>query len=184
MRSKFIECRITYTGCELRSAWAAEISGIQGDVTVAWLGPCSVPTEHLVDLEDAASGAEIRARLMLHFIIEVFENDLERAVLRQRLTVAALGEMLRHEHRITTVRDGDDLFVSGRKLTVSIATSSPVSTLIHLGVNVDPGGAPVPAVGLEELEVDPRPLADALLKRIVDEHNGVRHATSKVRPVQ
>ena len=40
-------------------------------------------------------------------------------------------------------RKGDDLFLGEGKLSVSIATASPVSTLIHLGVNEDASGAPV-----------------------------------------
>lgn len=184
MQSALIEKNITYTGAELRSGWLREMTGIEGDLAAAWLGPCDVPTEHLVDLEDARAGAIIRARLMLHIIVEVREKDLERAVLRQRLLAATLAGILCKTYAIQVRRDGDDLFINERKLTVSIATTSPHSTLIHLGVNVDPEGAPVPAIGLKELDIDPLPLVRTLLKDFVAEHSGIRHAVTKVRPVR
>jgi hypothetical protein len=37
---------------------------------------------------------------------------------------------------ILTKREGDDLFVNGKKLTVSIASTSAVSQKIHFGINV------------------------------------------------
>lgn len=168
----------------MRSGWCRDTAGISGDAAVAWLGPCAVPTVHLVDCEDAAAGAHIAARQMLHVIVEVHEKDLERAVLRQRLLVSMLAELLRGAFGAPVQRDGDDLFVNGRKLTVSIATNSPVSTLVHLGINVDAAGAPVPAIGLNELGISPRRLAERLLEWLAREHAGVRRACRKVRPVE
>ena len=88
------------------------------------------------------------------------------------------------------ISEGDDLFVfiddraggTPRKLSVSVATRSARGTgLTHLGLNVDPTGAPVPAIGLAELGLDPRPLADDVLRRYAAEIAGVRHALTKVR---
>ena len=179
MQTHLIPEELPYTGRELRSHWIMETCNLQGDAIVAFLGPCDVALEHMVDLADVAVGASIRARQMLHFIVERFDTDLEKMVLWQRLLVAIAGELLPP----AVTRRGDDLFARDRKLSVSIATASPVSTLIHFALNVDPTGAPVPAIGLEELGVDPRDFAQRLMAAFADELAGVREARCKVRPV-
>jgi len=181
MRAHLAAAPIPYTGRELRSHWILDTFGIQGDAIVAFCGPCEVELEAMVDLADVAAGQGIRSRLMLHFIAESFDTDLGKAVLRQRLLVALARELLLHEADVR--REGDDLYVAARKLSVSIATASPISTLIHLGINIDPEGAPVAAIGLEELGVDARELAGALLRAFVQELHGVQQARCKVRPV-
>jgi hypothetical protein len=81
-------------------------------------------------------------------------------------------------------RRGDDVFVRGRKLTVSIAAPGPGGVaLVHLGINVDPAGSPVPAIGLDELGVEPRWLLEELLTRYVSELESAAHAETKVRAV-
>ena len=173
-----------YTGHELRSHWIRETFGVPGDAIVAFIGPCEVPTEALVDLADVAARSYLRAALMLHVIMERFDVDLVGAVLRQRLLVALAAETLQQARPQCMVqRRGDDLYVGDRKLSVSIATVSPVSTLIHLGINVDPWGAPVPAIGLEELGVEPTDYAARLLAAFVAEEEGVQEARAKVRGV-
>jgi hypothetical protein len=107
---------------------------------------------------------------------------LEVAVMRQRLLVAILGELLSGRGKRMR-RDGDDLYYDGRKLTVSIAAPSPASCLIHLGINVDPDGAPVPAVGLSEMRIDAREVLTELLTRYGSELAAVAHAATKVRTV-
>jgi len=174
---------IAYTGKELRSGWVRERTGLDGDAAAAFVGPCRVDTEDLVDMEDAEAGAHIEAALMAHIIVEHPGCPLSEAVLRQRLLVCILCDML--GPRIPDLRrDGDDVYIGERKLTVSIAAPSPVSSLIHLGINVDPGGAPVPAAGLEAFRVDAAPLLQELLGRYRDEIRSCGHAAGKVRKVQ
>jgi hypothetical protein len=173
--------QVAYTGQELRSHWLFHRFGLRGDAAAAFLGPCEVALEHMVDQADVAAGDSIRAALMLHFIIEHFDTDLTRAVLRQRLLVCLARELLAGVNDVR--RSGDDLFVNERKLSVSIATASPVSTLIHFALNVDPTGAPVPAVGLAELGVVPLPFAELLLARYAEECEGIAAARCKVRGV-
>lgn len=182
----------TYTGRELRSRFAADAFGIEGDSAVAFIGPCDVPTEALVDMDDAREGAVIRSAKMLHVIAEhashvIAEHareNLEIAVCRQRLLVALAAEQVREKASPDgLVRRGDDIFIGERKLSVSIATVSPVSSLIHLGINVDPAGAPVPAIGLDELAIDPAAFARELLDAYASELAGIAHACVKVRPV-
>jgi hypothetical protein len=178
---RILEEELAYTGAELRSGFVRARTGLAGDAAVGFVGPCRVPNENLVDLDDARAGEFIRAASMAHVIVE-HACALEVAVLRQRLLVALLGEMLVEEGKLMR-RDGDDLYYEGRKLTVSIAAPSSSSCVVHLGINLDPAGAPVPAVGLTELGLDARVVLDALLARYGRELESAGHAQTKVRTV-
>ncbi len=228
MRTIFSDLRIDYDGSQLRSGWLAEAFGLAPDAEgamAAFLGGCDVKPEFVVDLEEVASGEPIRAALMLHFIAEFPERDLEKTVLRQRLLAAAVrDELAARTTRVSTaedaesrggqrpcgscdnnksqqlssahsassavkspvviVRRGDDLYDGDRKLSVSIATLSPNSALLHFAINVDPAGAPVPAKGLAEYGVDPREFAEAVLSSYAAETSGARRAVGKVRLVK
>jgi hypothetical protein len=179
---RILDGAIPYVGTELRSGWVREHTGLPGDAAAGFVGPCDVPTANLVDLDDARAGEFIRARSMAHVIVEHPGSPLELAVLRQRILVALLGELLAGRGRVAR-REGDDLYYEGRKLTVSIAAPSPASSLIHLGINVDPSGAPVPAVGLAEMGVEPRALLHDLLSNYAAELASAAHAATKVRSV-
>jgi len=182
MHTHISDQEIPYTGKELRSHWIMQQFGIRGDAIVAFVGPCDVPISSMVDLADVAAGEHIRARSMLHFIAEFFDTDLDKAILRQRLLVANAQALL-SAAGADVLRTGDDLYCRDRKLSVSIATVSPVSTLIHFAINIDESGAPVPAIGLPELGVDPAPFAEALLGAFRDELDSARDARCKVAPV-
>jgi hypothetical protein len=171
---------VPYTGLELRSGWVAAQTGLRGDAAAGFTGPCLVPTEHLVDLDDARAGHYIRAASMAHVIAEHPGCPLAQAVLRQRLLVCILREVVGLRR---LERDGDDLYHEGRKLTVSIAAPAPGGSLIHLGINVDPTGAPVPAVGLEELKLDAVSVLGDLLERYAGELATMAYAETKVRRV-
>jgi hypothetical protein len=178
---RILDDEVTYTGAELRSGWVAQRTGLAGDAAAGFVGPCDVPNENLVDLDDARAGSFIRAAAMAHVIVE-HTCSLEVAVLRQRILVALLGELLSRRGKRMR-RDGDDLYYDDRKLTVSIAAPSSSSSLIHLGINVDPGGAPVAAVGLSEMRIDARELLLELLTRYSRELATAAHAATKVRTV-
>lgn len=178
---RILEGELAYTGAELRSGFVRERGGGEGDAAVGFVGPCHVSNENLVDLDDARAGEFIRAATMAHVIAE-HACPLEVAVLRQRLLVALLGDTLAERGKLAR-RDGDDLYYQGRKLTVSIAAPSRSSCVIHLGINIDPAGAPVPAVGLAELGLEPHALLADLLARYRHELETVAHAQTKVRSV-
>jgi hypothetical protein len=184
VHTHFAEHEIAYTGAELRSGWLRAAFGLEGDAIAAFIGPCDVAPEHMVDLEDLAAGAKIWSRRMLHFIAEHADADLGRAALRQRLLVVVAAECLRARGCADLRRSGDDLFWQGRKLSVSIATTSPTSGLIHLGLNVVAEGAPVPAAGLSELGVEARDLAQAVMAAYAAEVESIAAAQRKVRPVE
>jgi hypothetical protein len=179
---RILDGTVAYVGTELKSGWVREQTSLAGDAAAGFVGPCDVPNANLVDLDDARAGEYIRAASMAHVIVEHPACSLELAVLRQRILVALLGEVLAGRGRVAR-RDGDDLYYDGKKLTVSIAAPSSASSLIHLGINVDPAGAPVPAIGLLELGIEPRALLHDLLSRYSRELASAAHAATKVKTV-
>lgn len=192
--TKWIEERIPYTGPELRPHYLLEKLKLPGSAIAAFIGPCEVKTEHLVDWEDRIAGDFIRSKLMVHFLGEFFGISLSEGVLYQRLFMAIAGqEIARASHQKIT-RSGDDLFwfdgKDERKLSVSIVTASPVSRLLHAGINLDATGAPVKAAGLFDLgigsaqDVEPvKQLVSRILHAFSDEVEGIEWACAKVRPV-
>jgi hypothetical protein len=174
-----------YNGKQLRSLWAYMNFGLLGDSIVAWRGPCNVPLTHMVDGEDARERSEIRGSDMVHFIVEIFGRDLYAAVALQRLlTTHAQMILLRRCPGLQLVRTGDDLYDMERKLSISVATASPVSSLIHFAVNVSNEGTPVPTFSLEELKVNPEEFATELMAQFSEECTSIQQATCKVFGVQ
>ena len=184
MRTRLLEDSLCYTGAQLRSGWIQETTGLEGDAAVAFLGPCEVAREHMVDRADLEAGAEIRSPNMLHMIVEHSGLGLGHITDRQRLLIALAGEIINaHLGEALIRRDGDDLYLGDRKLSVSVATTSPESGLIHAGFNVRGEGAPVPAIGVEELGMEPREFAKKLLAAYADEIESARKASLKVKRV-
>jgi hypothetical protein len=120
---------------------------------------------------------------MVHFVWESFASaDLLLAVHRQRLLSAQALEVLRELAPVAVVhRTGDDLWVDARKLSISVATVTPVSAVIHFAVNAVASGTPVPAVGLRDLGVDPPAFGKRLLDVVAAEQSSIAEARAKVR---
>ncbi len=175
---------IPYTGPELRPHFILSRFGIEGSAIVAFRGPCRVETAHLVDWEDRLAADHIAAKEMVHFLGEFFGITLREGVWIQRHLVLEAAARLR-ALGLEVSRDGDDLFLAGGKLSVSIVTASPVSVLLHLGINLDAEGAPVRAAGLTgALEATViESWIDALLDGFSKEWTSVNRATVKVKPV-
>lgn len=184
MQTEWLKNPIRYNGLQLRSGWIKEKTGRAGDCVVAFCGGADVPIEHMVDLEDVARNAPIFSEAMLHFIVEIFDRDLERMVLRQRLLIAILLEALKKFPACAQLtRHGNDLYDGKAKLSVSVATTSPVSTLIHMGINISSKNTPVKTKALNDYDIDPKKLALEVMQRFAEELKGIAHATTKVRPV-
>ena len=145
---------------------------------------CEVALTEMVDIEDVINNEPIYSKSMLSFITEQFNVNLVEGVFRQRLLICIIKELL-EERGVFVVRKGDDLMIDGRKLSVSIATKSTTSILIHTGLNILSEGAPVKASGLtSELGItDIKEFALEVMKRYSEEIEDINLASTKVRGV-
>ena len=184
MKTLLIDEKIKYEGWQLAPHWIYKNFKLQGDAIVAFIGECEVKLTEMVDIEDVINNEPIYSKNMLSFITEQFNVNLVEGVFRQRLLICIIKEVL--ENRGFTVRrSGDDLFVNDKKLTVSIATKSLTSILIHTGINIDSTGAPVKACGLtNDLGViDIEEFAKEIMDRYSEEIDDIILASTKVRGV-
>lgn len=184
MKTFFIENEIKYIGSQLVPHWIYKNFKIQGNAIVAFIGECEVKLTEMVDIEDVINNEPIYSKSMLSFITEQFNVNLIEGVFRQRLLICIIKELL-EEKGIFVVRNGDDLMINGRKLSVSIATKSATSVLIHTGLNIDSEGAPVEASGLtSELGItNIKEFAVEVMKRYSEELEDIELASTKVRGV-
>lgn len=182
MKTLWLEQGPVYDGSQLRAHWILQAHGIVGDAMVAWRGPCRVRRDEIADLADV-DGPGIAGDDMLHFVWELFDQgDLLLAVHRQRLLSAQAGEVLRAMAPGAALqRRGDDLYVGDGKLSISIATRTAISSVLHFAVNATPGGAPVATATLQQLGVEPRAFAERLLALVAAEQQSIVEARAKVR---
>jgi len=172
---------LAYQGPELTSHFIYNRFGLRGDAMVAFAGPCEVHLKDMVDLEDVHADAPIYSESMLHFLIEHFQTPLETMVLRQRLLTAQIQTHLQAAGQTQVRRSGDDLYDGSNKLSVSIATVSPVSGLIHFGINLSSQNTPVPTRGLNDYGIEWQGFAQVILTAYLDEDRSIRQALTKVR---
>lgn len=184
MKTLFIEEKIKYIGLQLSPHWIYKNFKIQGDAIVAFVGECDVKLSEMVDIEDVINNEPIYSKFMLSFISEQFNINLVEGVLRQRLLVTCIKEEL-EKRGISAQRNGDDIFVNGKKLSVSIATKSLTSVLIHTGINILSDGAPIPVCGLEsDLGIiDIKEFAQNVMTNYAQELDDIILASAKVRGV-
>ena len=184
MHTKLIDKEIKYIGSQLAPHWIYKNFKLQGDAIVAFIGECEVALTEMVDIEDVINNEPIYSKSMLSFITEQFNVNLVEGVLRQRLLICIIKELV-EERGVFVVRKGDDLMIDGRKLSVSIATKSTTSILIHTGLNILSEGAPVKASGLtSELGItDIKEFALEVMKRYSEEIVDINLASTKVRGV-
>lgn len=184
MKTLFIDENIKYIGSQLAPHWIYKNFKIQSDAIVAFIGECEVKLTEMVDIEDVINNEPIYSKLMLSFITEQFNIGLVEGVLRQRLLIICIKEEL-EQMGFKPTRNGDDIFIDGEKLSVSIATKSINSVLIHTGVNILSEGAPISASGLEsDLGIkDVKKFAINVMKRYSEELEDIVLATTKVRGV-
>ena len=186
MITAFLNEQIDYDGSQLTSHWAFERTGKAGDAVISFIGKCDVTLEHMVDLVDKRASCRIFSEKMLHFIVEHFDHDLEKTVLRQRLFVAIIKDaILRQAQNDRSLeRRGNDIYDGEAKVNISIATASPVSTLMHIGVNISSKNTPVKTKGLADYNIEPKTFAEEIMKRYSVELEGVNEARTKARWVK
>ncbi len=155
-----------YHGDELHSLYNYQQTGIRGDSIFAFVGKMNVKTDHMVDMEDVLENDFIWSPKAINFIIEIFHINIETAILYQRsfmqICTQVIKDMLMEANTVAFIikLKGDDILVrhldsqDWKKLSVSIATVSHVSGLMHAGINIDTDiNIPVPAAGLANLFV-------------------------------
>lgn len=198
VQTKFIPKRIPYNGTQLSPHWIYKNFDICGDALVSFIGPADVSLKQMVDLEDVKSKSPIYSEEMLHFIAEFFDTDLEKTIYCQRLLMVIIKECLekrlsRHPSNSRHSREsgnpklsrkGDDLYDGKKKLTVSIATASAISTLIHAAINISSRNTPVLTAGLSDYRISPRPFAHEVMSAFEKEFKSVSVARCKVKPVK
>ncbi len=150
---KHIEEIFPYDGSQIDASWAFKEFGIYGSSLITWIGPVNITPDNLKDFADV--GLEIKSNYMVNFICEFFDcqpANMRIAYLRQRLLVMIFREIL-FEYGVTSKREGDDIFVDGGKLSISIATASLSSMKIHFALNLEDKGTPddVDTIGLYDI---------------------------------
>ena len=153
---KHIDEIFEYDGSQINPSWAFQEFGIYGSSIITWIGPVNITPNNLKDFADV--GLEIKSNNMVNFICEFFDQQPPNrriAYLRQRLLVMIFREILM-EYGVETTREGDDIFVDGRKLSISIASVSLSSAKIHFALNLEDKGTPddVETIGLYDIKVD------------------------------
>ena len=184
MKTEFLKQNIKYVGTQLAPHWIYKNFKIQGDTVVAFIGECEVKLTEMVDIEDVINNEPIYSKSMLSFISEQFNVSLIEGVFRQRLLICIIKEAL-EKRGFKITRDGDDLFYENKKLSVSIATKSQTSVLIHTGLNILSQGAPIEVSGLSsELHItDIEGFAQEVLENYKNELDDIILASTKVRGV-
>jgi len=185
MNTKFLEKITDYNGSQLRSGWVTQQTGLMPDALVTFTGGCDIRPEFMVDLEDLKAGHKIFSQKMLHFIGEFADHDLEKAILRQRLLITQIQQHLLQDcPSLNLFRTGNDLYEKENfKITISVATTSPTSSLFHTGINIDSRKTPVPTKGLDDFKIDPKVFAEKILTSYRDEIASIHRDFSKVKKV-
>jgi len=166
MRSLYIKEKIKFTGKELLPFWAYIEYDILGDSIIAFIGPCELEGKYIIGIDHWKKKTKIKSELMLHFVVEHFDLDLEKAILRQKILVNILKDKLNHRLKGDVFqRWGDDLYDEDYKLTISTASRTDVSTKIHLGVNITAKNAPVKTKGLTDFGIDPDDIAQVVINQ-------------------
>ncbi len=151
---KHIDDILEYDGSQINASWAFKEFNIYGSSIITWIGPVNIMPDNLKDFADI--GLEIKSDKMVNFICEFFDcqpSNMKIVYLRQRLLVMIFRECL-FEKGIKSTRKGDDIYVDGRKLSISIATASLSSMKIHFAVNIEDKGTPcdVETIGLFDID--------------------------------
>lgn len=185
MKTLFVKETMKYDGSQLAPHFIYKNFNLMGDSIISFIGPCEVKLSEMVDIEDVVNNEPIYSEKMLHFICEIFNADLIRGVYMQRLLVTTIKEQLEQKYNQLVVRSGDDLFKNDAKLSVSIATKSPTSVLIHTALNITTDNTPVKTAGLQtDFNItDIEKFAKEVLNAYNEEVNDIYLATTKVRGV-
>ena len=189
---KHVDEIFEYDGSQINPSWAFQEFGIYGSSIVTWIGPVNITPDNLKDFADV--GLEIKSNNMVNFICEFFDQqppNMRIAYLRQRLLVMIFREILT-EYGVETTREGDDIFVGGAKLSISIASVSLSSAKIHFALNLEDRGTPddVETIGLYDIKINNQQvftennlmeLINKTVSRFIDEIETIENDISKTK---
>ncbi|MCK4651722.1 MAG: DUF366 family protein [Methanosarcinales archaeon] len=185
MRLAVVDAPILYDGSQINPLWAYEYLDVRGDSIVVFRGAMAV--SDIKDVEDEKNNNAIEGSDLIHFIVERFDSPagIRQAYYLQRMLVVCIQDVLMN-YDVSSERNGDDLFVDGKKLTVSIATAGISSEKIHCGINLTGRGTPpeANATGLHELKIDPdlwKDIGKAIAERFVFEIEDIESDICKTR---
>ena len=181
-----------YDGSQINPSCAFQEFVIYGSSIITWIGPVNITPDNLKDIADV--GLAIKSNYLANFICEFFDQqppNMRIAYLRQRLLVMIFREILT-EYGVETKREGDDIFVDERKLSISIASVSLSSAKIHFALNLEDKGTPddVDTIGLYDIRVNNQQIftEDNLLElinktvsRFIDELETIENDISKTK---
>ena len=189
---KHVDEIFEYDGSQINPSWAFQEFGIYGSSIITWIGPVNITPDNLKDFADV--GLEIKSNYMVNFICEFFDQqptNMRIAYLRQRLLVMIFREILT-EYGVATTREGDDLFVDGRKLSISIASVSLSSAKIHFALNLEDKGTPddIETIGLYDIKINNQQVftennllesINKTVSRFIDELETIENDISKTK---
>ena len=185
MKLAVMDMPLLYDGSQINPLWAYEYLDVRGDSIVVFRGAMIV--SNIKDVEDEKNKKAIEGIDLIHFIVERFDSPagIRQAYYLQRILVVCIQDVLRN-YGLSSERRGDDLFVDGKKLTVSIATAGISSEKIHCGINLTERGTPpeASAVGLYELGIDPdrwKDIGREIAERFVFEVEDIESDICKTR---
>lgn len=187
MNIYFHPIELDYTGDQLRSLFTYELSGKPGNNIIAFIGKMNLK-EKMIDMEDILENDYIYSPLALNFIVEIFHINLETTILYQRLLMQCITDVLKTYPIFwnNVIREGDDIFYieeGGKyKMSVSIATVSPISGLIHVGINMKVDDKiPVKAYGIGTDDFFIKDFVKTLFNSFIEEYTGIQCASVKVK---
>lgn len=192
---------LKYNGTQLTSMFPYKLSKGTSNI-VAFRGPMDVRIGEMIDSEDVVKNDPIWSDDAINFILELPFTNIVGAVAIQRTIIhlfAAYFNDLKQNKDVPLYVDGDDILsgydTSYKKYSVSIATQTAHSSLIHIGLNLHAGKkAPKFAGNLADFFLNtPESSSSKLTKEedlmrilshiIKEELNSIYSATLKVLPL-
>ena len=134
--------KLTYDGTQLHPTFAYKLANGCANAVI-FRGPMKVKITEMIDAEDVIKNDPIWSDDAINIVAELPFTNVVGAVALQRMMIRVIHDNLNGGIHLRV--DGDDL-ISGnygssdyRKYSVSIATQTAHSSLIHIGLNISAG---------------------------------------------
>jgi uncharacterized protein len=167
----------------MKPHWALLRFDLWGNSMVIFKGQMKIDQKDMIDLKEFKRGALFPKGEMLHFVIEHFDDDTEKGVLRQNILVNIAEEKLSHRlsgRRI--IRWGDDLYDEDRRITLTAVSKTPVSVKIHFGLCIETDSE-AGYTGLKEYDLDVHELAEVVGNQYRADMKRLAEKCWRLRPV-